>query len=178
MNRDSGVKDSESNHKCQKSIFYTLIDNVMLTERKRRNSEVQCLDSRRRAHNKTHGMCRECLYSQTTHGWNSLRHLFTPSSSRTAWRLLLAVGCGVECAASRLTCDTCNYRYFCQSALRSNGYLKPPFPAAYIVIKLNPSRCETVHCQTAHTVCWKAGCLLANVTFQLNCHISLICFNN
>ena len=45
MNRYSDVEDSESIQKCQKSIFYTLIDSVMLTERKRRTS-------RRRAHNK------------------------------------------------------------------------------------------------------------------------------
>ena len=40
MNRDLDVDDSESIRKCQKSIFYMLIDNVMLTERKRRNPEV------------------------------------------------------------------------------------------------------------------------------------------
>ena len=40
MNCDSDVDDSESIHKCQKSIFYMLIDNIMLMERKRRNSEV------------------------------------------------------------------------------------------------------------------------------------------
>ena len=33
MNRDLDVDDSESINKCQKSIFYMLIDNVMLTER-------------------------------------------------------------------------------------------------------------------------------------------------
>ena len=35
-----------------------------------RSVEVQHPDSWRRAHNKKHGMCRECLYSQTNHGWN------------------------------------------------------------------------------------------------------------
>ena len=46
MNCDSDVDDSESIHKCQKSIFYMLIDNVMLTERKRRNSEVRKCSAR------------------------------------------------------------------------------------------------------------------------------------
>ena len=101
-------------------ISYMLIDSVMLTECKRRNSEVQRLNSWWRAHNKKHGMCHECLYSSTTHGWNSLRHLFTPSGSRAAWRLLLAVSC-------RLLTRTIGY--FCHSTLRSNGYLMPSFPA-------------------------------------------------
>ena len=46
MNRNSDVDDSESIHKCQKSIFYMLIDNVMLTECKRWNSEVQKCSAR------------------------------------------------------------------------------------------------------------------------------------
>ena len=38
MHRDADVDDSESIHKSQKSIFWMLINNVMLTERKRWNS--------------------------------------------------------------------------------------------------------------------------------------------
>ena len=33
----------------------------------------------------------EPLYSQTTHVWNSIKHLFTTSGSRMAWRPLLAL---------------------------------------------------------------------------------------
>ena len=36
-------------------------------------------------------LCRKSLYSQTTHGWNSMKHLFTTSGSRAVWRLLLAL---------------------------------------------------------------------------------------
>ena len=36
-------------------------------------------------------LCHESLYSQTTHGWNSIKHLFTTSGSRVAWRPLLAL---------------------------------------------------------------------------------------
>ena len=46
MNSNSDVDDSESIHKCPKSIFYMLIDNVILTERKKRNSEVQKCSAR------------------------------------------------------------------------------------------------------------------------------------
>ena len=46
-------------------------------------------------------LCHECLHSQTTHGWNSLRHLFTPSSQRASWRLLLAVSCWLLAVALR-----------------------------------------------------------------------------
>ena len=46
MNRDSDVEDSQSIHKCQKSILYTLIDNVMLTEHKRWNPEMQKCSAR------------------------------------------------------------------------------------------------------------------------------------
>ena len=35
-------------------------------------------------------LCRESLYSQTIHGWNSIKHLFTLIGSREVWRPLLA----------------------------------------------------------------------------------------
>ena len=40
------MDDSESIRKCQKSIFYMLIDNKMLTERKRRNSWLRKMAER------------------------------------------------------------------------------------------------------------------------------------
>ena len=82
-------------------------------------------------------LCCECLYWQTTHGWNSLRHLLTLSGSRAAWRPLLAVSCGVECAASRLNCDTC-YRVFLSVHTTFKWLPKAIAPTVYIVIKLKP----------------------------------------
>ena len=58
INQDSDVDDSESIHKCQKSIFYTLIDNGNVDgaqEAELGSAEVQRPDSCRHEHNKKHG---------------------------------------------------------------------------------------------------------------------------
>ena len=70
-------------------------------------------------------LCRECLYSQTTHGWKSLRHLFMwlESSVETT------VSCGTECAASRLTCDTCYHCVFLSFCTRLKWLLKAIIPS-------------------------------------------------
>ena len=92
MNHDSDVDDSESIHKCQKSIFYMLIDNIMLTERKMRNSDVwKCSAQQSTACTQQNTWD---LSELTNNSWvERLRHLFTTSGSRAAWRQLLAVSC-------------------------------------------------------------------------------------
>ena len=108
MDRDSDVDDSESIHKCQKSFSYMLIDNVMLTERKRQNSEVRKCSARSvdGVHTTKNTGCvvNVCTHKQLMGGTSEA--FAQAQRGDRCW--LIAVSCGVECAASRLTCNTCN----------------------------------------------------------------------
>ena len=128
-----------------------------------RSAEVQRPVSRRRAHNKKHGMCRECLYSQTTHGWNvwGICSRWAAREQRGDRCWLLAVSCWLLAVSFWLwrwvRSVQVNLRhlwltmgYFCHSAVCSNGYLAPSFPAAYLVIKLNQSRSENCTLSSPH----------------------------
>ena len=88
MNRDSDVDDSESIHKCQKSIFNMLIDNVMLTECK--SCAAWAVDS---VHTTKNMGCVVNVCTRNNSWVEHLRHSFTPSDSRAAWGQLLAGSC-------------------------------------------------------------------------------------